>query len=84
MFDIINICKKNNIELIGVKFPLSSNYLSFVKNKNYGADELFYKQSLKVIDGKQLFIQKDCLFSNQDHLNIVGCKLFSDFVFRLN
>ncbi len=81
--DIINICKVNNIEIIGIKFPLSRDYIATIGNKNFGADSLFYENNIKVLDLKDLYLRNDNYFSDEDHLNIIGGKIFSEFLVNL-
>ena len=77
LLEIINLCKKNNIKLIGLKFPLSSPYLKILKNRNYGADSLFYSHGLKVLDYESIFTRKEKYFKDEDHLNFEGGKKFA-------
>lgn len=41
--EIIQLCKENNIELVGLRFPLSDAFIEKMENKNYGADYIFIK-----------------------------------------
>ena len=74
--DIIVLCDKNNIELIGIKYPLSNEYLSAMNNKSFYADKLFKLNNLRVIDLKNIFSNNDNYFYDQDHLNERGSKEF--------
>ena len=74
--DIILLCRKNNVELIGIKFPLSREYIKAIGNKTYNADSTFFKQNLRVLDFKNIYINEDSYFSNEDHLNQLGGKEF--------
>ena len=80
LLQMISLCRKNNITLIGVKFPLAKNYIEVLGDKSYDADTFAKKQEVKVIDLKSIFIGRDHLFSNPDHLNKIGSK---EFVFQL-
>ncbi len=72
--DLINICKTNNIELIGVKFPVVHEYYEKTKNHNFKADSIFVVNNLKVIDYSNKTRFEDGDFANQDHLNKSGGK----------
>lgn len=72
LLEIITLCKKNNITLIGMKMPLTNEYLNILQNKSYGADELFRANGLIVLDFKKTFQDQDRYFKNQDHLNKLG------------
>lgn len=76
LLEIINLCKTNGIELIGIKFPVSHTYLKIVGHRNYGADQLFISNGLKVIDSESIFINNDEYFGDQDHLNKKGGEAF--------
>ncbi|MFC4163200.1 hypothetical protein ACFOWU_06030 [Epilithonimonas zeae] len=76
LLEIIFLCKTNNIELIGIKFPLSNSYLKLLRDKNYGADKLFLSNGLKVIDYKSIYKNQEKYFGDQDHLNTEGGKEF--------
>ncbi|RLD66249.1 MAG: hypothetical protein DRI95_07110 [Bacteroidetes bacterium] len=80
LLQIISFCKNNNITLIGVKFPLAKNYIEVLGDKSYHADIFAKKQGVKIIDLKNIFISRDPLFTNPDHLNKMGSK---EFVFQL-
>jgi hypothetical protein len=74
--EIIQICILNEIELIGIKFPLTKSFINEIEGKSYKADSAFYDNSLKVFDFKNLFMEYDNLFSDEDHLNDIGAKKF--------
>jgi len=66
--NIISICKTNEIELIGVKFPLSQSFHKAIGSKSYRAEEIFYKEGLEVQDYGSLYLGNDAFFRDQDHL----------------
>ncbi len=76
LLQIITLCKKNTVTLIGIKFPLTLTYIEILKGKSYHADTFLENHGIKVIDLKDVFYGKDNLFSNQDHLNRIGSKAF--------
>lgn len=73
---IIRLCEENNIELIGIKFPLTKEYYNVLGDNSFNADSLFYLNNIKVIDFKNLFLQNDDFFYDQDHLNNIGSEKF--------
>ena len=73
---IIELCKENNIEIIGIQFPLSEVYFAKIGDKSFGANAIFMKNQLKVYDYRELFFKHDDFFMNQDHLNEIGSKEF--------
>jgi hypothetical protein len=72
---IYKYCNKFKIKLIGIKFPLSKDYLNF-RNSN-----LKFKQyninyhNIQLIDFSKAFINNDSLFRDQDHVNEKGANL---------
>jgi len=81
LIDIINLCKKYNIELIGIKFPLSSDYIKLLSNKAFDGEKLLKLAGFKVLDYTKIFIENNSYFNNQDHLNDKGCKKFVELLF---
>ena len=76
LLEIIHLCKVNGIALIGIKFPASETYLKIVGQRNYGADQLFLSNGLRVIDHESTFLNNDDYFGDQDHLNPKGGEAF--------
>lgn len=76
LLEIIKLCKENNIELIGVKFPLSASYLKLIDGKDYGAEKVFKSKGLKVVDYESVFKNREEYFGDQDHLNPKGAEEF--------
>jgi len=79
---IIKICKQNNIELIGVKFPLTAEYVKVTANKSYGADRVLKLNGYKALDFSKLYSGNSEYFADQDHLNEVGGRYFVNFLFE--
>ncbi|MCH7412706.1 hypothetical protein MM213_04360 [Belliella sp. R4-6] len=78
---IILICESNDIDLIGLRFPLSKTYYGMLAEESYGADTLFIKNNIFVIDFDDLFLEQDSLFSDMDHLDREGGEIFVDILF---
>ncbi|MEO2127039.1 MAG: hypothetical protein ABGW91_02655 [Christiangramia sp.] len=72
---IIHLCEINNIELIGVKFPLSPVYEKLVRSKNFKADSIFLSKGIKVMELSHLF-KNEKFFKDPDHLNSDGSRVF--------
>jgi hypothetical protein len=80
--NIIDLCRQNNIDLIGVRFPLTDSFHRVLGTKSYHADSLFYSNGLKVLDYDSLFLGQDTLFRDQDHLDLEGGDKFVDILFE--
>ncbi|MCH7398714.1 hypothetical protein MM236_11985 [Belliella sp. DSM 107340] len=78
---IIKICKLNKIDLVGLKFPLSKTYYGMLGEESYGADSLFIRNKLIVVDFDDLFLEQDSLFRDMDHLDRDGGEIFADILF---
>ncbi|MEM7087229.1 MAG: hypothetical protein AAF489_13660 [Bacteroidota bacterium] len=74
--EIILICRENDIELLGVKFPLTSEYLAEISGKGYSVEEILTRNHCKVLDFSHLFEGKSEYFRDQDHLNTLGASVF--------
>ncbi len=81
LLNIIDLCKNNNIELIGIKFPLSKEYLEAAEGKTGVADELLMMNGFKVLDCTDLYIDQPEFFADQDHLNEKGAKDLVEKIF---
>ena len=70
---IIAYCRQNNLQLMGIKFPLTPMYDRFTAGKSYKADSCFVAENIPVLDYRQKFQNENhCLFKDQDHLNAEG------------
>lgn len=72
---IIEYCNNNDLEVIGLKFPLSPSYSTLIKEKNYGADILFSGRNIPTLDFSSIIEDETC-FKDQDHVNEKGRALF--------
>lgn len=78
---IIAICKANNIELIGLRFPLSKTYLGILDNESYNADSILRVNDLHIIDFDSLYMEQDYMFRDMDHLDKEGGEKFTEILF---
>lgn len=81
--EIVSICEKNNIEIIGVKYPLVDAYLERIGDVNFDADSVLLSKNYSVLDFSSIFSEKQFLFSNQDHLNDRGGKELAKMWFKI-
>jgi len=79
---IISLCKANNIELIGLRFPLTKTYVDLLNNESYEADSVFQVNNLPVADFDSLYLEQDSLFRDMDHLDRDGGKKFATLLFN--
>lgn len=80
LYEIMNICMHHKINLIGVKYPLSPDYLKAIENRSYHADRVFIERGLKVLDFSKNFPPDDTLFKDPDHLNKKGAVVFTQML----
>jgi len=71
---IINTCLLHDIEIVGMKFPLTSSYLENLGTRSHLADEILKAKGLEVLDFRNYFVNRDDLFLNSDHLTAEGGK----------
>jgi hypothetical protein len=75
------LCKTKNIELIGLRFPLSKTYVDILENESYEADSVFEGNQLEIVDFDSLFLEKDYMFRDMDHMDKAGGEEFVDILF---
>jgi hypothetical protein len=76
---IISTCKDNQVELVGIKFPVVDAYLKKINDlENKKIDSVLLNHDIIIIDLREEFNNKPDLFKNQDHLNDKGAVLFID------
>lgn len=78
---IILLCKEKNIELIGIKFPLTKTYVDLMNEESYKADSIFKNYKLPIVDFDSLFLEQDSLFRDMDHLDNGGGVKFVEILF---
>ena len=69
---ILNACDFHDIEIVGIKFPLTSSYLKNLGSRSYSADEILKSREVDILDFRNYFVNTDNLFLNSDHLNVEG------------
>ena len=79
---IIKLCRQNNIVLIGVKFPLTSEYVKVTANKSYWADRVLTLSGYQVLDFSKFYSDNSDYFVDQDHLNETGGRNFVNLLFE--
>jgi len=83
--EIVEICKRENIILIGVLFPLSQEYLDLLGNdKENKSIDMFNKEGITVLDFREEFMKNSNLFYNQDHLNSKGGQLLAKMIINMS
>ena len=78
LFNIVDFCKVNDIELIFISTPLHPVYTKR-KGKEFEALNKFYNSELsefKYLDFSKLDMPDTC-FQDMDHLNVKGAELFT-------
>jgi hypothetical protein len=80
LIKIVETCEECDIELIGIRFPLTELYYDMIAQKDFERqDSLFQALDFKIYDYSQIYFGRDSLFRDQDHLNEQeGAKLFID------
>jgi hypothetical protein len=72
LLKIIHTCKENDIRLIGIKFPLSSEYMSALGNKTYNVANILKSKGITILDYNNVFMYNNEYFIDADHLNEKG------------
>jgi hypothetical protein len=84
--DILNICRENNIRVIGIKFPLPVEMIHAlggeageeVYQNNLTANGLFSDSGIEIWDYENRFMDQPELFRDEDHLSMEGGVLLGD------
>lgn len=79
---IIQLCKEHNIQLIAFRFPLTKEYLQQTDHMPFHSNEVFMKWNVPVLDHSRLYMDSSHYFKNQDHLNDLGGRVFTDHLWR--
>ena len=85
---ILNYCKANNIKFVGIKMPLSENYIKecsrffSIEEFNMRVDSLFkpYKSNASLIDLRHEFRDHQDYFWNPDHIGASGAVVLSPLI----
>ena len=80
--EIITFCKENKVELLGIKFPLTKEYMLAATNTPFQTDSVFRSHSISILDYRDLYKDNAGFFRNQDHLNDEGGRQFSEMLFK--
>lgn len=72
--EMLKLCNENNIAVMGIKFPLSREYINAMGRKSFKADSLFITKGYKVFDFTNAFPDSTHFFRDQDHVNYSGSK----------
>ncbi|WP_139786862.1 hypothetical protein [Desulfamplus magnetovallimortis] len=75
---IIALCRMHDIEIVGIKYPLSKNFIRVKGDRRFFADDVLNYYDLKVYDFEELFKERDDYFLNTDHLNSEGGRAFAE------
>lgn len=79
---IIKLCKENKVELVGIKFPLTKEYMLAAWKTPFQTDSVFRSHSISILDYRDLYKDNAGFFRNQDHLNDEGGRQFSEMLFK--
>ncbi len=79
---ILELCQRNNIEVTGLKFPISGPYIKVLEGTSYHADSIFMKKSIPIMDYQKVYMDNDSLFNDPDHLNGAGAIRFAEILSR--
>ena len=67
---ILQICKKNEIKIYGIRFPLPREY-SLLLEEDYGAAKILESQNIPILDYQNISLPDTC-YKDIDHLNFDG------------
>jgi hypothetical protein len=77
LIELIDYCSSNNINIIGLRFPITNQYYNKINKIDYGAMKIIQDNGFIVKSFDTKFLNNDEYFQDQDHLNDKGAKEFS-------
>jgi hypothetical protein len=78
--DIFTLCEENDIYIVGLKFPMTKEYLAAMTNQQNTLNDIFISNNIEIINFSHSFIEYNNLFADVDHLNNTGGKLLSTMI----
>ena len=75
MNKIIEMSKKYNFQLKGIKYPISNLYYNKIKDFDMNAESVLLLNNIETIDFQREISFSDDMFKDQDHLNKKGTKV---------
>lgn len=72
----IAILKSKNVTIIGIRFPITVQYLNLINKKDFGIGTFLERNNIPVIDFQNKYSDHNEFFRDQDHLNSFGAKIF--------
>jgi len=72
---IIEMSKKYNFQLKGIKYPISNLYYNKIKDFDMNAESVLLLNNIETIDFQREISFSDDMFKDQDHLNKKGTKV---------
>lgn len=73
---IVTLCAEQKVRLIGIRFPLSAEYLRVIGDRSFQAAVYLKNLNIAIADFRNIFVAQDSYFYDEDHLNAVGAKQF--------
>jgi hypothetical protein len=80
LLEIINLCQQNDVQLLGIKFPLTAEYAAAIKTRGYETDDILRDNGIEVLDFRTVFSTRNDYFRDQDHLSTLGAEAFLQFL----
>ncbi|MEM7186391.1 MAG: hypothetical protein AAF466_07010 [Bacteroidota bacterium] len=69
--EIIQLCKQQGVEVMGLKFPLSPEYREATNGLGYAPDRIFEKAGVELLDFRAILNRPED-FRDQDHVSETG------------
>lgn len=87
---VLDLCEKNNIKIILIKYPISveyynesKRYLNFRKReRNLKKITKSYENIILELDYQKLYLKENNYFRDADHLNNIGAEKFSKILYE--
>ncbi|WP_460217916.1 hypothetical protein [Psychroserpens sp. MEBiC05023] len=73
---IIELSKRFEFQIKGIKYPVSKRYYDKIKQYDTGAQNVLFLNNISTIDFQEQLSLSDEMFKDQDHLNKKGAQVF--------
>lgn len=81
--EIIKLCRKNKIKVIGIRFPVNENYINQCKKEELEKVDSFIKElNLDLHLDYSTKIKNPIFFDDEDHLNKKGLEKLAKIIFE--
>ena len=76
--EILEICAINDIEVIGIRYPIHRDYYEALGDMSFRPDAVLLTAGLPVLDFSEVYLENGKMFADEDHLTFAAGSIFAD------